>query len=726
MERPKDSHGPAALRRRAAFVTAGIAALVLFLAADANAAAPTIKATWATEVTATSFRANAVIDSGNLTTSYHFDYIALASYEANVAAGRPGFEGAQRIPIGADAKIFAEATDQEIFQRIGGLSADTPYRYRLVARNADGEVIGPERAVRTQESNPDFGLAEGRGWEMVSPIDKNGGSIPLPGALFGGGDIQAAAGGSSVTYDAAISFGEGEGAPIASQYVSTRNAGGWSTQNVTPATEASAFGTNPDGVPFRVFSEDLSRALALLRPHDLALLASPGLKPIASLATEDLRLEGANPDLSSFVFSTCMALTPEATEVPGGGGSCDPAFPNLYELSLTEPLRLLNLRPGDSHGTPGAQLAAKSGAISADGSRVYWTDAGGALLLRDGSRSLELASEGVFQVASADGSVSYYTKGDQLFRFNLGTETSSDLTPFGGVVGVLGASADGSYVYFLDGGGVELWHAGTVTPVAAAADPSSYPPATGTARVSADGTKLAFLADVPLTGYDSGGRAELYRYEAGSEALLCVSCNPTGAQAVGAAASVPGVEANGAEVQIYKPRSMTDNGSRLFFDSGDVLAAKDTNGEVDTYEWRAAGVGGCARVEGCIGLISSGRGADGASFVDASADGTDVFFLTDESLVGSDPGSTDVYDARIGGGFPEPPPPIPCFGDACQPLPPEPEDPTPGTEFVGAERNQKLTIVGAGKKGKHHHRHRRHKHRKHHRRHRRTNGRVGK
>lgn len=725
MERRKHIGGPAASRRWAAFVTAGLAAGLLLFAAEAKAAPPTVKSTWATDVTATSFRANAVIDTGGLNSNYHFDYIPLSAYEANVVAGHPGFEGAQRFPIGAEARVFAEASDQEIFQRIGGLVADTPYRYRLVAKNADGEVIGPERVVRTEESSPDFSLPEGRGWEMVSPIDKNGGSIPLPEALFGGGDFQAAAAGGAVTYDAAISFGEGGGAPVASQYVSTRNAGGWSTENVTLPTEASAFGTNPDGVPFRVFSEDLNRALSLLRPHDLELLANPGLQPITSVATDDLRLEGAAPDLSSFVFSTCSALTPEATEVPGGGGGCDPAFPNLYELSLIEPLRLLNVHPGESHGTPGAQLAAKSGAITADGSRIYWTDAGGALFMRDGSRTLELADEGAFQVASADGSSAYYTKGSHLYRFDVSADSSTDLTPFGGVVGVLGASADGSYLYFLDGGGVELWHGGTVTPVAAAAEPSSYPPATGTARVSADGTKLTFLAGVPLTGYDSAGQAELYRYDANSETLLCASCNPTGARAVGAT-SVPGVEANGAEVQIYKPRSMTDNGNRLFFDSGDVLTAKDTNGEVDVYEWRAEGVGGCARVEGCIGLISSGRGADGASFVDASADGGDVFFLTDESLVASDPGSTDLYDARIGGGFPEPPPPIPCFGDACQPLPPEPEDPTPGTEFVGAERNQKLTIVGAGKKGKHRHRHRRHKHRKHHAKHRHANKRVGK
>ncbi len=70
---------------------------------------------------------------------------------------------------------------------------------------------------------------------------------------------------------------------------------------------------------------------------------------------------------------------------------------------------------------------------------------------------------------------------------------------------------------------------------------------------------------------------------------------------------------------------------------------------------------------------------EAASFIDASADGVDVFFLTDGSLVPQDPGSYDLYDARVGGGFPVAAKPIPCFGDACQSLPASPEDPTPGT-----------------------------------------------
>jgi hypothetical protein len=690
-------------------VTAALVAGLLF-AAQAHAAAPIVKATWANEVTATSFRAHATVNPGGVNTNYHFDYIPASVYEANVAAGHPGFEGASRIPIGAEAKLFASATDQEAIQRIAGLSGDTPYRYRIVVNNVGGGAIGPVRAIRTQESSPDFSLAEGRKWEMVSPIDKNGGSLVQAEAFLGGGDLQAAAQGGLMGYSSPSSWGAAQGNPNASQYLSTRSPSGWSTQNLTLPTEASAFGPEPDGVPFRLLSADLSRALVMASPHEFLLLGASG-QQLASLATEDLRFAGATPDLSHLVFSTCAALTPDATEVPAGGG-CNSAFPNLYELSPPDGPRLLNVEPGQSVGAPGAALAAQSGAISSDGSRVYWTDLAGSLLLRDGNRTLAVDLSGSFQIAGADGAVAHYTRGGHLYRYSVATETSTDITPSGGVAGVLGASSDGSRVYFLDGAGVELWHAGTVTPVAATADPSSYPPATGTARVSADGTKLAFLASAPLTNYDSNEQNELFRYDDDTGSLLCASCNPTGARAVGPTL-IPGAVANGEEVRAYKPRVMDATGSRLFFDTDDSLAAKDTNQDRDVYEWRADGVANCSRPEGCVGLISSGRGANGATFVDASAEAADVFFLTDESLVASDPGATDLYDARIGGGFPEPASPIPCFGDACQPLPPEPEDPTPGTEFYGSERNSSLHLEKPRRAA---HRHRKKRHGKHHHR----------
>ena len=203
-------------------------------------------------------------------------------------------------------------------------------------------------------------------------------------------------------------------------------------------------------------------------------------------------------------------------------------------------------------------------------------------------------------------------------------------------------------------------------------------------------------SDFEITGYDSRNLAtgvpspEVYLFTAPgaiNSGNVCVSCNPFGERPTGAA-SLPGAAPNGADgLYSYKPRVLSADSRRVFFDTFDALASQDTNEAKDVYQWEERGSGDCVRQDGCIRLISSGRAENGASFLDASVNGSDAFFLTDGSLVPSDPGAYDVYDARVGGGYPLPPSPVPCFGDTCQPLPPEPDDPTPGTERSKASGN---------------------------------------
>jgi hypothetical protein len=553
-------------------------------------------------------------------------------------------------------------------------------------------------------------LLDSRGWEMVSPVEKNGGEVQGFGANFGGDVLQAAADGESATFSSASSFsGEALGAPVASQYVSRRTGGGWITSDITLPTVSGAYGESPAGVPYRIFSGDLARALILNgqscaeqpgcpRGYSLRESASGALAP--SPEAPDLRFAGASPDLHHVVLSTCAALTPDATVIPDGKGGCEPTATNLYVWDGAQ-LELVNVLPGDSKGTPGAVLASESGAVSADGSRVYFSLLeDGALYLHEAGKETKLLPETVgggasFQTASTDGSVALFSKGS-LFRYTVAGEASEPLAS--GVEGVLGASADGTRVYYLTAAGLFLRDGATTTKIATAADASDYPPATGTARVSPDGTRLAFLSDEPLTGYDNTDRdtgepdMEVFLYDAvangGAGGLTCVSCNAPGTAPIGPS-SIPGAIANGTGsygTQAYKPRVLTNGGNRVFFDSRDSLALQDTNNDDDVYEWEAQGTGSCAQAGGCLQLISSGRSEDGASFVDASASGRDAFFLTDGSLVEADPGAVDLYDAREGGGFPVPPKPIPCEGDACQPLPSPPEDPSPGT-LVATEGN---------------------------------------
>jgi hypothetical protein len=682
------------------------------------AQAAVVTATWVTGIGTTSADLRAEINPQGQPTTYIFEYTPEVIYRAK------GFAGAAKIP--ATGISIGGGT---VLQHTSGLQPETTYRFRAVANSA---VAGPIRQFTTREAEPVFSLPDSRGWEMVSPVDKNGGGIQSFGENFGGGVIQAAAQGGAVTYTSSSSFENPPGAPGAGQYLSTRGGSGWSTQNITLPGLSGTYPEAPtSGVPYQFFSSDLQSALvsngrrcrssassncpvenaplagsgapAGFRNYYLrndsngsfaALLTGTDLADL-TLGAEDFEvaIAGTTPDLAHIVISTCAALTAGATEVPGTvpGGECAAAKQNLYEKSGAT-LTQINTAPG-------ATLAAQSGAISANGSRVYWTN-GTALYLREGAATKQVdqtvGGGGTFQAASADGSVAFFTKAGHLYRYEAVTETTIDLTPGGVVVGVLGASEDGTYVYYVTASGAFLWHSGVVTPVASQVEAGNYPPTTGTARVSADGRHLLFVSSAfELVDYDSRNLStgvpepEVYLFTApGSPnpGLTCASCNPDGERPVGAA-SLPGASPNGSALDFYKPRVLSANSGRVFFDTSDALAPQDTNGTEDVYEWEAPGFGSCTKSAGCVGLISSGRAEGGASILDASADGSDVFFLTDGSLVPSDPGANDVYDAREGGGFPPPETPVPCFGDACQPLPPEPEDPTPGTARTRASGN---------------------------------------
>jgi hypothetical protein len=579
-------------------------------------------------------------------------------------------------------------------------------------------------------------LLDSRGWEMVSPVEKNGGEVQGFGGNFGGDVLQAAADGESVTFGSASSFGgEAQGAPVVSQYLARRGAGGWLTEDITLPTVSGAYGENPAGVPYRLFSPDLARALILNGrrcggsapcPRGYSLRVSAGGALTLSPEEPDLRLVGASPDLRNVIFSTCRVLTPDATEAVEEGG-CNPTLPNLYEWDGME-LRLLNILPGDTHGTPGASLAAEAaGAVSSDGSRVYFYDEG--LFLREGDTTYAVSTnpDARFEAAVRDSELALYIEqcsvgpGNCLDRFEPGRIQPAILTP---AVAVVGPSDDENRIYYVAPDGSLRRYAGTFgEEIAGAVDPSNYPPATGTSRVSPDGTHLAFVSSAPLTGYDNTDQntgepdSEVFLYDAtangGTGELICASCNAEGVAPIGSS-TIPGAIANGEGLygtQAYKPRVLTSSGRRLFFDSRDALATQDTNNDRDVYEWEAQGTGNCVQAGGCVQLISSGRSEDGASFVDASEDGRDAFFLTDASLVPSDPGAVDLYDAREGGGFPEPTSPLPCDGDACQPIPSPPEDPTPGTLLNGLG-NPPLNLTKP-----HHKKHRHHKKKTNHKKH---------
>lgn len=637
---------------------------------------PTVEAIWVTDVTATSAVIRAEVNPQGLSTRYHFEYLAEAAYEANLESGNDGFAGARPVPSATGLGIGSGNSPVSVSFTLAAptneLEPSTAYRYRVVAVNGAGSTVSDPRLLRTEGAGPPPGLPDGRAWELVSPVDKAGGAIAGPGQLFGGGEIQAAAAGSSLTYGSATAFADPLAAPPVSQYLSIRGAGGWSTQNLSPPLESDGYGEDPDGAPFRLFSTDLARGVMLngsrcalegTCPPSYSLWSAGTLQGLPT--APGLRFEGAAPDLHHIVFA---------------------ADPGLYIWSAGALEQISALS--------GAELAAPIGAISGDGSRVYFrAGAEGGIYLYEAGSGVALLPESPgagaeFQAASADGLLAYFTRGGSLYRYVTAAETSTPIAS--GVAGVLAVSAAGDFVYYQDGSGLQVWHEGTAQQIAAgtgATLPGDYPPATATARLSADGSVLAFLSAAPIGDFDNTDAetglpdAQVYLYDAGADSLTCASCNPSGERPSGPAA-IPGALVNGTTTA-YRPRALSADGRRLFFETAAALAKGDTNSALDVYQWEATGEGSCAEAPGCLALISGGRG-EGGRFLDASADGNDVFFLTGDSLVAADPGSIDAYDARVGGGLPEPQAPIPCVGDACQALPSPPADPTAGTSVATA------------------------------------------
>jgi hypothetical protein len=282
------------------------------------------------------------------------------------------------------------------------------------------------------------------------------------------------------------------------------------------------------------------------------------------------------------------------------------------------------------------------------------------------------------------------------------------------VQGVVGTSHDGAYVYFVamgelvEGQGVDgqpnLYvahedpesHANELRYIATLAPEDSKDwtatPAELQAYVTPDGIHLAFMSRNSLTGYDNhdastgGTDSQVFEYSTASGTLECASCNPTGQQPTGAAFLGSSLE-HLASTPFHQPRVMSDDGNRLFFSSPDELAAGANGTRVKIYEHERTGTGTCIGEASCIFLISSGANSTDDIFLDASRDGSNVFFATLSQLTGTDKDTLgDVYDARVGGGFVEPVAPAECSND-CQTPQGAPAVAELASGFAGASGN---------------------------------------
>jgi hypothetical protein len=375
--------------------------------------------------------------------------------------------------------------------------------------------------------------------------------------------------------------------------------------------------------------------------------------------------------------------------------------------------------------TPALNQPDFSRVISADGRRVFWTDlTTGVVYVRLDNTTTLRVSEGAarYWTSAANGRYAFYTEGEALYRFDLEAKSPSEerialSSASAGVQGLVGASEDGEDVYFVAkgvlGSGVSsegstavpgqpnlyLSQAGrepqfiatlsnndghAIAPFIEAIftgknEYGDWLPGSGqrTAEVAADGSSLVFMSDQKLAsagypeGYPNDGLEEVYLYQAPINQLTCVSCSNSGepppTSEAGAAAFLPISWS-----ETYLPHWVSDDGSRVFFDSVVPLVAQDTNGAQDVYEWERENAGSCTPAAavngGCVYLLSGGMNPHASWLLDASATGNDAFVITRAQLTPRDQnGAFDVFDARVGGI--EPPAPTACTDAGCQGVP---------------------------------------------------------
>ncbi len=648
-------------------------------------APPEVLPLTASKVTAESAILNAGVNPQNSATTYRFEYGSQGPCDANPCTS---------VPVLADPALSAGSggTPVTVSRKIEGLQPATVYHFRLVASNAAGSTLGLSRTFLTRNSeNPPPDLPDDRGYEMVSPLEKNGSDIYNDSDF---GLTQASADGSTLAYRTHVASAfAGAGGSFDNQYLARRDAEGWTTEGLNPPVDVSP--VSGAGVIFQWFSGDLSKAVFkvngrvgtnapgpvndFIRDNDTGTYSlltdslvpftddahlNPALQDVAEIGV----FAGASDDGRHVFFGDKRRLTPDAPPESS-------TQRNVYEWVEGSPptLRLASVLPGAAgaaagrtfvggrYGVGNEQGFPGEGAVSADGTKVFFTVAApstssttGSLYLRDsGASTVEIsASEGpgasgdaTFLAANPTATVALFSSASKLTPASVATASKPDLylwdasAPVGsrltdlttgdpggaGVLGIAGSSTDLGSVYFVA--------TGVLAPGATAAQPNLY--------LWRKGESIGFLGTLDGTLVN------------GSAADAGVWSTLTGR---GSDFKTFGLFRN------YRQARVTPDGQSLLFLSQARLTDYDNSGRRQVYLYDVS-TGDVSCVSCNPQAPSSTAGAQLFSYKDGtvqevsthlprnlSPDGSRAFFESSEALVTGDTnGTVDVYEWQRNG-----------------------------------------------------------------------------
>ncbi len=354
--------------------------------------------------TETSATFQATINPNGADTSYVFEYVTLADFEQG------GFAGATSVPAGGES-IGGGTGDVEVSATAEGLEPRTPYRFRLVAANADGSISSTTKAFTTRSTGSVFGscpndrfrtgpsanLPDCRAYEQVTPNDKFGSDAY--GSEY---SVETSEAGDGITSYTFSGFPNSSGFQYANVFLTSRVGNDWSTAGLnTPPS----YGDTSDVL---AWTPDLRLSFASAYDFEGAGFGS---KVVMRDSADDSRtvlvpqsaelhnftLAGAFDDDSKVVFeadgSIPVTSGPAATATEQGNIY-------LYDRDSGE-LTLVGLLPDSACATPpcvpaeGSKLPAafniyvQDGHVVSPSGDIYFTDrsTGQLYLRRDASGS---------------------------------------------------------------------------------------------------------------------------------------------------------------------------------------------------------------------------------------------------------------------------------------------------------------------------------------------------
>ncbi len=284
--------------------------------------------------------------------------------------------------------------------------------------------------------------------------------------------------------------------------------------------------------------------------------------------------------------------------------------------------------------------------------------------------------------------------GEKIIRVSVGSRTPE-------VEGVMRVSEDGSHVYFVakavlttgpnrEGltptpGGDNLYAferdvtypTGRLTFVGTLSENDAQDWSRGDereAQTTPDGRFLVFQSSANLTSGDTSSMPQIFEYDALREKLVRISTGAVGyeAGATNANASYSLISSQSfgevsAPSETATHLAVSTDGLRILFSSSGALTGGAEKaaaaGAESVYEYRSVG----SIEDGDVYLVSDGMNALSPVVIGLDAAGDDAFFSTADPLLSSDADTqSDIYDARVDGGFQTPTTPEACGGDGCQ------------------------------------------------------------